>query len=291
MGMIAKCNKCKKTYRYDSGEIMNLGTFWQPIWTVKCHHCGALIQHKEKPMKAFENAQLGTSSEGVKIKIAPPKPNGHERATKGDIREYWAQKYFKSKYKMYGFSRIEGPFDSGPDFIGVYKGRRTGIEIERTCGSYIKHKHHNDSRFRNVRVLVVLSSQEPTRKSKSKLPRSIIHIDIKDFVKWWRPKAKKYARAKQLQGRILLIANEFQKRFFYACDDKDRSMATCPECNLCPYFLTERGVKSTVFTDMAMHFFWQYKYDIASENFKITDIKSIEINNFYVTNVLTFFHL
>ncbi len=281
MGITATCQKCKQTHRYDSGEIENTGTVWHPIWTVKCRSCGSTIAFDQGKIEFFDRAQISQTKDGVEIK-AFTQPSGYERAEKGDIREYWAQEYVKDNYKGLGFSQIEGPFETGPDFKGIYKGQRVVVEVERTCESFVEHGHHEDPRFRDVNVLIVLSPSEPSEDINSKLPKTIIRIDIDDFVEWWHPRARAYAKTKRIQSIIKLIADEFQSRFVRDCCDKDRDMSTCPHCDLCPYFGegTAYGA-SSIFQEMALKFIVLYKYPIESDDFRLTDIAPSEIDKVY----------
>lgn len=93
MGHWIECEKCKKVYRYDPGEIENTGTVWHPIWTVKCGNCDSTITFDQGSIKFFDRAQISQTKEGVAISQLTTKPGGRERAEKGDIREYWAQEY------------------------------------------------------------------------------------------------------------------------------------------------------------------------------------------------------
>jgi hypothetical protein len=274
MGHWIECDKCKKTYRYDSDEIEDTGTGWYPIWTVKCHGCGNQIDFEVYKDKFSEN--------DLKIKEMAPRKSGRERAESGDIREYWIQEYVKDNHAKLGFSKMEGPFDVGPDFKGVYKGKRVIVEAERDCQSFIQHKHYEDERFKEVSILIVLNPSKPPKEIKDKLPKTIIYINIDDFVEWWRPKARAYAKTKRIQGILDLIAGEFQKRFVKDCGDKDRDMSTCPECDLCPYFGEGTAYEaSSIFHEMALKFIALYEYSITSDNFKLTDIEPSKIDMFY----------
>ncbi len=281
MGHWIKCKKCKKTYRYDSGDIENIGTLWHPILVVQCHDCGVQITEDQGSLDFFDKAQVSSTRNGIEIKSASSRKSDNERAQNSDINEYWIQEYIKENYTKLGFSKIEGPFDIGPDFKGVHKGKKSIIEAERDFQSFIEHGHHEDERFKEVNILIVLNPLQPPKEIKSKLPKTIIYIDIDDFKEWRRPKARAYAKTKKIQGLINLIAGEFQKRFVSKCCDTDRDMSTCPECNLCPYFGEGTAYEAnSMFHEMALKFIALYKYPITSEDFKITDIKPSEINKF-----------
>lgn len=281
MSMIITCQKCKKKYRYSSDDIENTGTIWHPIWTVKCYNCGSLLKFDQGEIELFHKSQISRTKDGIEIKKFI-KPNGHERAEKGDIREYWVQEYFKENYKKLGFSKIEGPYETGPDFKGLYKGKKVIVEVERSCKSFIEHKHHKNTRFKDVNVLIVLSTYETPENIKNKLPKTIVRINIDDFVEWWRPRAKAYAKRKRIQSIINLLASEFNKRFVKYCDDKDRDMSTCPDCDLCPYFGDVKPQNANIiFQEMALKFVAIYDYPITSEDFSLSAIKPSEIDKFY----------
>ncbi len=270
MGTTIKCQNCKNVHRYSSGEIGNIGTAWHPIWAVKCLNCGHQITWEHNTLDVFD-------------KNPPPKSDSvHERAKSSDIREYWIQEYIKSNFEKLGFSSLEGPYDIGPDFRGVFKGKKVIVEAERDYRSYIAHKHHEDKRFKEVSVLIVLNPSEPSEEIKCNLPDTILYIDVDDFVEWWRPIARNYAKTKKIQTIIDMIAGEFQERFIKSCSDTDRDMSTCPECDLCPYFGEGTASEaSSLFKDMALEFIAHYKYHISSDDFRLADIEPSEIDAFW----------
>jgi len=280
MGLTAICENCDKPHRYDSSEINNAGTIWHPIWTVTCPHCGHVLRFDHGNIEGFDLARISRSREGVSVKRAS-QVKGYERAKKGDIREYWIQGYVKDNFKKLGFSQIKGPFNKGPDFNGVYQGKGVIIEVERTCQSFIEHGHHKDPRFKDVDILIILSPTELPEDLKRLLPKTIVTIDIDDFVEYWHPRARDYARAKEVEGILDLIAGEFQRRFVQDCTDKNRDMATCPECSLCPYFGEGTQEAPIVFEDFALQFIISYKHPIGADDFGLTSIDPLEIDAFY----------
>jgi hypothetical protein len=218
----------------------------------------------------------------------PPKEkDAHERAKNSDIREYWIQEYIKENYKKLGFSKLEGPFEVGPDFQGVFKGKKVKVEAEREYKSFLTHRHHEDERFKKVNILIVLNPSEAPLMLREKLPETILYIDVNDFVEWWRPKAKTYAKTKRIQQIIDMIAGEFQRRYVINCQDKDRDMSTCPDCDLCAYF--GEGIFSEaqpLFNKMALTFIAVHKHPITSDNFKLSDIEPTEIDEFYSNYII-----
>ncbi len=269
MGSTLTCTACGKTHRYTS-EMKNIGTEWHPIWEFECPYCGNKM--------SFDWGKKDFWDQPV-----PPNPrDATQRAESSDIREYWIQMYFKENHKKLGFSHIEGPFDSGPDFTGLYRGWKAVIEVEREYVNYIQHRHHENPAFSKVNVLVVLTPSEPPAEMKDKLPKNLVYVDVMDFVEWFRPEAKKYADAKRIQRIIDLIAGEFHRRYQFQCQDKERDLSTCPDCDLCAYF--GEGVcweAQPLFHDMALNFIIRYKHPIMSYDFKLADIDPSDIDDFW----------
>ncbi len=295
MGATVKCPKCKTVNHYD--EMQNIGTLWHPIWSVICSNCGHQITLKvnnsglaEMIDKSFIRLKKVRRNEDRGLifeHVEEQKKNGYERAKSSDIREYWIQEYIRDNYKKLGVSRIEGPLETGPDFLGVLEGREVTVEVERDCQSFIYHKHHENKRFGKVDTLIVLNPSKPSQDIKDKLPTRILYIDIDDFVAWWEPKARNYAKKKEKQRVIVkiqtiveLVTDEFRRRYFGRyiehCSDKNRDMSTCPICDSCPYF-----DEMVPFGQMALRFLALYKYPIVTEDFNISIIKPSEIDAFY----------
>lgn len=199
------------TDRYDSGEIYErlIGE-----WAVNCSRCG-------EPVFVMKVDKVGLPKD-----IFTKKRSVEGRAMMSDIKDNF--------HKYEGISDVEGPFGTGPDFKGKIQGREVMIEVERDCSCYLKHRHHLDSRFDKVELLVVLNPTEP--KSMEGVPQNILFINIPDFVEWFKPKARDYAIQKQRMKVVDCIAGYFKKLYFHECWDKERDMAVCPNCELCPYF-------------------------------------------------------
>jgi len=134
------------------------------------------------------------------------------KAKNGDYPEYWLQQYIKENYKQLGFDSIEGPFDTGYDFKGVYQGREVVIEAERALKSFIQHKHdHNE-----VDILITMNAdykgtvrgKKPTEWKKL-LPKKIIVVDPEVFIKKTHEMRKTYAIKKEKQTEMQLFMLPF----------------------------------------------------------------------------------
>ena len=287
MGHWVKCEKCNKTGRYHSSEVKNTGTVWHNIWVIKCRNCDFLITHDAGKSLLFREPGVDDILLALETKanITITSPQLRECAESGDIREYWVQQYVKNNYEKLGFSEIAGPFDEGPDFKGVYGGKSVYIEVERVCGSYVEHGHHQDRRFEEVEVLIVLGKSNLTDRAKKKLPNTIVQINIDDFMQCLPTLVKDYTTNKRLNLRIKLLAGEFYKRFHQNCDNKERQLSACtgdpdadgPPCGFCPY----SGKPDDFFLEMALRFVSFCDHQIASYDFNLSDIAPSEIDMFY----------
>jgi len=133
-----------------------------------------------------------------------------------------------------------------------------------------------------VNVLVVLTPLHPPRGVREKLPKHIVYLDIPDFVEWFRPKAKSYAGTKRIQWIIDLVAGEFQRRYMSQCQEKERDMSMCPDCDLCPYFGEGTGFEaSPLFHEMALNFIVLYKHPITSDDFTLAKIDPSDIDDYW----------
>lgn len=285
------CTSCKKSGLYDKSEVENIGTFATPIFAVRCHHCDKFIKtesgdsKKKFPKNKDIVLERDLETGGVKIgrrnkKIGlNKKGNAVERADKGDIREYWAQQFFKEHFKDYGFKNVNGPFDVGPDFTTV---GGIGIEIERTWRNYIDHGHPTNENFDKVKYLIVLSSAKPRADKLHLLPEKILYIDRDKFVPWFRESCRRFVENKekerqqqQLTLRIELIKGEFYKRWLFVCPDKDRDMAACPSCQGCAY------EPEFDFFEWATEFVFYYDHSIWDEEFSFGQIKPKDLDDFF----------
>jgi len=99
-----------------------------------------------------------------------------ERAMGGGYREYWLQFYVRDNFKKWGFTSLEGPFSTGYDFRGIYKGKQVVVEAERTPRNFVEHGHNPHE----VDFLIVEADDDTDR---ILLPKNIIVVDPEDFVK------------------------------------------------------------------------------------------------------------
>ena len=120
----------------------------------------------------------------------PNLDEGIKRAEGGEFREYWLQLYIKNNYKRLGFDSLEGPFETGYDFKGVYKGNKVIVEAERVPANFVLHDHDP----KEVDILIVLADDDTDRKL---LPKKIIKVDAEDFIKETHEIRKSYAIKKQ----------------------------------------------------------------------------------------------
>ena len=129
------------------------------------------------------------------------------RAKEGQFREYWLQLYFKGHFEKYGFKDVAGPFNVGPDFFGMYKGKRVAIEIETESRNFIYHKHD----VKCYDILVVLKDNTDIdvkgmnpKEWRKKIPKKIIVVDHVDFIMKTHPARKEYAIKKQKEYKVLM---------------------------------------------------------------------------------------
>jgi hypothetical protein len=266
--------------------ISEMGLPWHHISGVICNNCGAknIVKDFGKSPE-MDHFQLYIKKDGFFCSHrfqSPNQPCGKERAEKSLIPEYWVQQYIKDKHKTLGITKIEGPFEYGPDFKGKYANNIVEIEAERNWKSYLDHGHNKDVRFDHVKILIILSPDEPPNGVKNLLPDIILHIDIDDFTEYWRPKSQKFALSRRGNGIIWLIEDYFKRRYVQeysvGCPDIERDMANCPNCAECPYF--EIDLK-TPFWDMAFKYIVTNDFDIFSPDFELTKIEPIELDKFY----------
>jgi hypothetical protein len=218
-------------------------------------------------------------------RIRPPVA---ERVEADAVQEWWVQRYVASNPDQLGLKELEGPFETGPDFKAKVRGYRgkVDIEVEVRCQNYISHGHPKDRRWDNVKVLIVLEESEPDRAMRAKLPKKILHIDKTHFEGWYREAARRYAERKAPQdevnnafAKLDIIAGRVHHNWLEVCPHKERDMAVCPSCNVCPYFgqgLMD-GEASRVFEDIALSFLQQRN---TPHPFNLGEIAESEIDTF-----------
>jgi hypothetical protein len=102
------------------------------------------------------------------------------------LQEYWYQQYVKAHPEEFGFTRLEGPFETGPDFKGVSNGNRVSVEVERDYISYRYHEHQN------IDVLIVGVLDPPLPVMFPFLPPIIKNLDPQKVLDWSEPKRREY---------------------------------------------------------------------------------------------------
>ncbi|MBI4305916.1 MAG: hypothetical protein HY678_06310 [Chloroflexi bacterium] len=87
------------------------------------------------------------------------------------LAEHWYQVYVKDHPGEFAFDRLDGPFDTGADFVGIRGKRGYTAEVEKDYMSYLYHGH---PRFD---VLIVGVTEPPPLGMKNRLPRLIKYLD------------------------------------------------------------------------------------------------------------------
>lgn len=255
MGYLVKCEHCGKSHRYEADEVINYGTMWEIILAAPCPDCNNLCVW---PVNGELSFDFGTN-----------------------YAEFWLQAYVESNYQKLGFTAISEPRGSGPDFIAAIDGKEVLVEVETSWQNYLNHKHHLDPRWNDVEILIVLGP-EPVPADNDNLPKRVIYVDQDDFDRWFEPRRKKANENKKNKTIFKMIGEEFWRRFRHDCNDKDRDMATCDECDYCPYFM-EEGREAL--NQMAFKFVAKYNIRILDKNFDIRTIKAQDINDFYLMEI------
>lgn len=267
--------------RCSCGEIVDLieHRHGGPIYpSVKCPQCGAV--HRFGNWAAMLDQFL---EEGCR-----PRPRGTiaERVDELQVLEWWLQQYVLHNHRKLGFLKVGGPFEAGPDFVVTLRNhRQVQTEVEVRWKNYVEHKHHTDPRFAKVGIIIALEADDPTPQISKLLPKKRIRVDKRHFTGWYRGAAKAYAleKEKERPARIAIaklrnIAKEFKSRYVSSCGDKDRDMAICPDCDLCPYF-GEPDEASQTFLQLAMQFVkWRGINDV--RQLKLAEIKPRDFDRF-----------
>lgn len=117
-----------------------------------------------------------------------------QRACRGEFREYWLQLYISDNYRKLGLDALQGPFETGYDFRGLYQGEKVVIEAERVPVNFVKHGHDP----RKADILIVLGEDDTDR---SLLPKTIIKVDPRDFVDSTHEMRKEYAIKREAEQK------------------------------------------------------------------------------------------
>lgn len=188
-----------------------------------------------------------------------------ERVQANTVLEKWVQRYISQHPDQLGLSNLQGPFQTGPDFRGTYQDRNIWIEAEVWSKNYVRHGHHEDSRWNKVELLIVLESEDPGETIRQYLPREILHIDKAHFTPWYQEAIREHALRKAPQDaadhlrfqttfRLDRIAERIHHNWLEACPHTERDMAMCPYCDSCAYFGEGIGDAPQVFGDLAIQF-------------------------------------
>ena len=95
--------------------------------------------------------------------------------------EHWYQQYVLKHHQEFGFSSLEGPFKTGPDFKGVLKGSCVTVEVEREYLAYRQHGH------KGMDVLIVGVVEPPHPAMIEFLPPVIMNVDPQVVMDWSKP--------------------------------------------------------------------------------------------------------
>jgi hypothetical protein len=154
----------------------------------------------------------------------------------GDLLESLIQEYVSVNFRRLGFTDIKGPFGKGPDFRVRCRGKWALAEVERSWRQYFQHGHHQQASFADTRYLIVLAGEAPPTNTPGRLPETIIHIDLPHFAAWLNEARTNGQPAERLNAKVAFLTHAMHRHWLGLCPDRDRDMATCPECTSCAYF-------------------------------------------------------
>jgi hypothetical protein len=208
------------------------------------------------------------------------------------FHEHWVQQYVKENFEHLGFDHIEGPYSQGPDYRARPRGTEAlvEVEVEVRFRNYVKHGHHESRAFSKVGILIVLEEGEPPDDIRPHLPAKIIHVDRQHFVAWYENANRDYDyRRPEIQGvlqqraPLAVIAGGFHGRWVEVCPHKERDMASCPDCDGCPYFGNgEPGEAGDVFLEMAIAFAESHY----PNGIKLADVTIEEMDAFFADRLI-----
>jgi hypothetical protein len=223
-----KCPICKVSIYLDKNNIKNLGAFWHSVWVATCPYCGdCFVVHETKDanwqalMKEHYLKWKQPKQDIPQFYLMLGKRNNKSKADieqeikNNEIYESAIQNYVFENYQMFGITSIEGPFEVGPDFKGVWNGKTVEIEVERAYTDYKQHGHHKQHSFEKVEILICLDNKKPTKRSIQGLPQNIWYIDQKHFLTWYMVHRIKYAKVKQIETLINILRDAILKNIFF----------------------------------------------------------------------------
>jgi hypothetical protein len=199
--------------------VRNIGLPWHMVWATSCPNCGTInIVHDEK--RDYDNFYFETTYDKsllevvtkIKSKDLGSIPEIKNRIINDRVEERFIQLYVKENPEVFGLENLKGPFPSGPDFKGVWKGKEVDIEVERTYTNYKKHQHHINWGFRKVEILICLDDKKPTNQAREGLPPNIWYIDQQHFLEWFTSYIEKDAQFKNLETVTEMIIEWFRDR-------------------------------------------------------------------------------
>lgn len=117
----------------------------------------------------------------------------HGRNPFPHLKEWWYQQYVKEHPEEFGFTKLDGPFSTGPDLLGVIEGRRgkerqLRVEVEREYLTYRQHGHPPS--YADLLIVGVLDAPLPSMLSF--LPPAVKNLDPNKVFEWSKPKREAY---------------------------------------------------------------------------------------------------
>ena len=117
--------------------------------------------------------------------------------------EHWYQQYVLKHHQEFGFSSLEGPFKTGPDFKGVLKGSCVTVEVEREYVAYRQHGH------KGIDVLIVGVIDPPHPAMIEFLPPFIMNLDPQVVMDWSKPFRDAYKS--EMERRRALLPQQLER--------------------------------------------------------------------------------
>lgn len=277
------CPYCSYEYSVNKHNVKNIGLPWHIVWAASCPDCGRInIVHDEK--RDYDNFYFETTFDKSLLEFVTTiksKDLGSILEIKNQIindrlEERFIQLYVKENPEVFGLENLKGPFQSGPDFKGVWKGKEVDIEVERKYTNYKAHKHHMNSTFRNVSILICLDHKKPTLKSMDGLPSNIWYIDHQHFLEWYAGYLEKVAHYKNLEAVTGMIIEWFLERLIEEEVGFENSFLTSP---LEEY---ENDVHA-ISMQMALEFLSLFSERLKDIHFSYNEIDALKLLDFYLS--------